>query len=73
MAKTIEVNVPMKGTKAWKWIQKTYQFREKLKSKLSFLIYGASIELLTQELYELWLDHFEWDPNTAYDPKRDYS
>ena len=73
MAKTIEVNVPMKGTKAWKWIQKTYQFREGLKEKLSLVLNDPSVELVAQELYEFFLEHFEWDPIYAYNPKRDYS
>ena len=73
MTKTIEVNVPQKGTKAWKWIQKTYQFKEGLKEKLSLVLNEPSAELMAKELYEYWLEHFEWDPNCAYDPERDYS
>lgn len=68
----LNVDVPEKGTKAWKWIQKTYQFREGLKDRLTPFLNDHSAEGVANELYAFWLEHFRVEPLYAFDPKKDY-
>ncbi len=68
---TLEIDVPAKGTKAWKWIQKTFQFREGLKDRLSPFLNEHSAEKVANEFYSYWLEHFQYEPIYAFDPVKD--
>ena len=67
----LEIEVPTPGTKAWKWKQQTFHFREGLTERLSAFMNEDSAKSVANDLFRFWCEHFQYDPLYAFNPERD--